>query len=474
MAGSKSEEVDLLCFNDEESSDDEENLELTRENLIWIFSLKGMEFLKKILKIISLGSQISEAKTAQAILDFMQNQSEANKKPIENLLKEISVSFGNCYDMVEGIKCPNQKAIKLEKLISALPKSSDLIGTKWDCLINTFGLETPSFKVLNHIIQHFWSCTILNEPRDRPTRSNNDDDLSTECSTSTESSTSTKSLGNIEFESLRKHAGWAIKRARDSVQSGPAASKIQVSKADDSFCEVSKKNLLDIFKDLGEDVLVQPGKYLFIPNEEVVPVFLYLHSSLEKMVKSNLETDASKDVLKECLEALCEDKCLRDMWYGVLHLGSPEDLSLKASYVLVLQRIVVMFVKSKQQIIREQLQLKPKKQSSSLRQSLKKVTNNKKGKDLKSENEGDVIISKLRMNMAEPLHVVDFLSSVFTMPDTASDVLYKLHGKELSKILKSLGLPGLNGKSKKRQVDLLLRHHRDGKEWKILSPEKVC
>jgi hypothetical protein len=102
------------------------------------------------------------------------------------------------------------------------------------------------------------------------------------------------------------------------------------------------------------------------------------------------------------------------------------------------------------------------------------VTNNKKGKDLKSENEGDVIISKLRMNMAEPLHVVDFLSSVFTMPDTASDVLYKLHGKELSKILKSLGLPGLNGKSKKRQVDLLLRHHRDGKEWKILSPEKVC
>ena len=64
--------------------------------------------------------------------------------------------------------------------------------SKYDCLINTFGLETLSFKVLNHIIQHFWSCTILNKPRDRPTRSNNDDDLSTECSTSTESSTSTK------------------------------------------------------------------------------------------------------------------------------------------------------------------------------------------------------------------------------------------------------------------------------------------
>jgi hypothetical protein len=68
-------------------------------------------------------------------------------------------------------------------------------------------------------------------------------------------------LENIEFESLRKHAGWTIKCARDLVQSRPATSKIQVSKTDDSFCEVSEKNLLDIFKDLGEDVLVQPGKY---------------------------------------------------------------------------------------------------------------------------------------------------------------------------------------------------------------------
>jgi hypothetical protein len=33
MASSKSEDVDLLYFDDEESSDDVENLELTRENL---------------------------------------------------------------------------------------------------------------------------------------------------------------------------------------------------------------------------------------------------------------------------------------------------------------------------------------------------------------------------------------------------------------------------------------------------------
>ena len=78
------------------------------------------------------------------------------------------------------------------------------------------------------------------------------------------------------------------------------------------------------------------------------------------------------------------------------------------------------------------------------------------------------------MNMTRPSYVLDFLSNIFTMPGTASHILYKLHGKELSKILKSIGLPGLNGKSKKRQVDLLLKHHTDGKEWKILYPEKVC
>ena len=70
------------------------------------------------------------------------------------------------------------------------------------------------------------------------------------------------------------------------------------------------------------------------------------------------------------------------------------------------------------------------------------------------------------MNMTKSSYVLDFLSSIFTMPDTASHILYKLHGKEFSKILKSIGLPELNGKSKKPQVYLLLKHHTDGKSGK--------
>jgi hypothetical protein len=42
----------------------------------------------------------------------------------------------------------------------------------------------------------------------------------------------------------------------------------------------------------------------------------------------------------------------------------------EAASIIILQRIVSMFLKSKQQIIREQLHLKPQKQSKSLRASL--------------------------------------------------------------------------------------------------------
>ena len=112
MADSKSDDGNLsIYFDDKEMSVDEENFLLPRENLIWIFSWKSTELFKKVLKMLSLGIQMDEAKLALGILHFVQNQSEANKKSIKIFLKEMSVTFGNCYEKVEGIKCPKQKAI---------------------------------------------------------------------------------------------------------------------------------------------------------------------------------------------------------------------------------------------------------------------------------------------------------------------------------------------------------------------------
>ena len=52
-------------------------------------------------------------------------------------------------------------------------------------------------------------------------------------------------------------------------------------------------------------------------------------------------------------------------------------------------------------------------------------------------------------------------------------MLHKLHGVELTSFLQSLGLPGLNGKAKSQQIQLLEKHHATGKGWNIVIPEKV-
>ena len=48
-----------------------------------------------------------------------------------------------------------------------------------------------------------------------------------------------------------------------------------------------------------------------------------------------------------------------------------------------------------------------------------------------------------------------------------------MHGYQLSRILKSLGLPSYAGKSKKKQIDTLIKHAEDGKAWIIAFPHKV-
>ena len=98
-------------------------------------------------------------------------------------------------------------------------------------------------------------------------------------------------------------------------------------------------------------------------------VFIYLHEIVEKIVKDGLTTCVNKDILKKCLQYLSEDKDLRKMWHKLL---GDEDIDMFcAASVVLLQRVVVMFVKSKQQIIREQLQPKANKQSASLQQTVK-------------------------------------------------------------------------------------------------------
>jgi hypothetical protein len=180
-------------------------------------------------------------------------------------------------------------------------------------------------------------------------------------------------------------------------------------------------------------------------------------------VKVALERCADKEILKHCLQVLSESSELREKWAKVL-CGEENEMFM-AARILILQRIASMFVKSKQQIIREQLQLKAQKHSASFRQSLKKTKSVKNTVEKPSEKEFKKYecVQVFRQSPEDSNCVTVFLTEVFKNSADAPDILGKLRGCELSRILKSLGLPGYAGKSKKKQIDTLIKHGEDGK-----------
>ena len=103
-----------------------------------------------------------------------------------------------------------------------------------------------------------------------------------------------------------------------------------------------------------------------------------------------------------------------------------------------------MFLKSKQQIIREQLQLKPQKSSQSLRQSLpSKSTKNTATSKTRTEGEENAakalsaipsIVTELRKNAKIPEKVEQFLASLTTMPAQFCIFLQAKNWSEFSKV----------------------------------------
>ena len=75
---------------------------------------------------------------------------------------------------------------------------------------------------------------------------------------------------------------------------------------------------MDLVKCLGDGKLIQPGKFLFIPTSETVTFFVYLHTTVDNIVKVALERCADKEILKQCLQVLSESSALVEKWVKVL------------------------------------------------------------------------------------------------------------------------------------------------------------
>ena len=82
-------------------------------------------------------------------------------------------------------------------------------------------------------------------------------------------------------------------------------------------------------------------------------------------------------------------------------------------------------------------------------------------------------VQGFRQDPEDATSVAVFLTEAFKNSVDAPDILSELHGDELARILKSLGLPGYSGKAKKKQIDTLVKHGECGKPWVVPFPDKV-
>ena len=327
----------LWGINDVEEDENEAADDISKlpKSLNWISSKKGYESYRKVLERVALSIYVQDTalKVEQTISQELLNSSEKNMEVVFALLKVISNSFSDCYKNVEHINCPKNKVIQLERNFASVTTST-ILCESWSSLIRVSGLEITSKScnvVLDHILQHFWSCLVLYESKGLSHTTVGND---AECLATTSTTTSVE---NIELQAIKEHSGWVCKRVRDTFKDGPQTFQLNFSKTNNNCIDIPKQYIMDFVKCLGDDKLIQPGKFLFIPTSETVTFFVYLHTTVENIVKVALERCADKEILKHCLQVLSESSELREKWAKVL-CGEENEMFM-AARILILQRI---------------------------------------------------------------------------------------------------------------------------------------
>ena len=428
---------------------------VTKENLIF--------FLQYFAKIYT-EKEVKEAKVISMALGVLSSE---RHDVVRKFINSVVSFFKDCFREVERENNQQQKAIKVEKIFAERRSNSchyAVVQNAWDNLCclekNPEGINNEfsnvSETILQQILQHFWS--VKSNKAELNVKFNDQQCTGME-------SFSTSCTDSSEYESIKDHAGWALKRTRDVLVKGP--NQIPLKETDEPTSTIlyaDKPSAIEIISLLGTDVKQLDSNFRFIIHDHVTPFFVYLHVLVEEMLKPlNFETQRG-NVLLQCLSELSKNKELREKW---LALVSNSDLK---TAIVVLQRVVTFFVKSKQQIVREKEGLKPNKNSISLRQGIKSSIKKNTSRQTRASTE----ILTLREAFGCSKTVADFLSNLEKLPQTdRKALLSELHGKELTKILKAIGQPGLKGKRKENQITLLLQAIEKGVS-SIRSPEEVC
>ena len=266
-------------------------------------------------------------------------------------LKNISCLVDVCFSEAGTEKNSQKYAIKLEKAFAEKRTGSFhhfAIRQSWEKFVfGKFVLDhEASDNLLQQALQHFWSfhngsrITTVQEGQ----------------STINDPATCDES----DFDSIRDHAGWVIKRARDTLAKGDDELSVRESDVDSTVIQGSKMETLNLISSLGEDVKQTDGNFRFIVYKHVVPFFLFLHKLIESLITPSTMIAQKGNILIDCLEKLSKNKELREKWSCIIPASDTP------SSVVLLQRIVTFFLKSKQQIFREKVGLKPNKYLSCL------------------------------------------------------------------------------------------------------------
>ena len=138
--------------------------------------------------------------------------------------------------------------------------------------------------ILQQILQHFWFTGSNSHTEDATVDLSNVDSLPT-----TTSNIQIDIDANQDNETIRDHAGWAIKRARDVIFKGQNELPAKATVKDDSpVIFGSKADALAVLSLLGEDKKQPDDSYRFRIYEHVIPFFIFLHKLAESLLRGSL------------------------------------------------------------------------------------------------------------------------------------------------------------------------------------------
>ena len=133
-------------------------------------------------------------------------------------------------------------------------------------------------QLLQQIFQHFWS---LNSENQFTTAVNMNDAEGSQTGTKMIEE-SLKYCDKSDFDSIRDHGGWVVKRTRESILKGGSDVRAKESVDGSVVVHGDKGYAMEIIGSMGEDVKQSDGKFRFIIHECIVSFFVLLHNLVVK------------------------------------------------------------------------------------------------------------------------------------------------------------------------------------------------